>query len=302
MEYSYFDTHAHMDQTYGGCLEKVLSECQNCGVKKIVVPPISFDSNFIINEMFSKEEYKNFIYQAVGLHPRCAINEPWSRKKAERLEKLLECNNVVAIKTGVDFCKVKLEERQKESQLKFLKYFIKLAAKHRLPLIIHVRDAMDSFIVAWLQTMEEIEQLNKDIEDESQLYVKPKTVIHCYNGFDSKMTEQLLSMGIEFFGIGGKITGDDEALVDSVRNMPKESILLETDSPWVCPKPYVMPEYLMDYIVTNKIKVKLNTPATLPVIAKKIAEIRNCTPEEIMDLTYNNGCRFFNLNALGTGV
>ena len=128
----------------------------------------------------------------------------------------------------------------------------------------------------------------------------PKAEIHCYNGVSWKKTQELISMGICYFGIGGKITKTvenfDKDLFDAVKNLPKENILLETDAPYIFPEGYTMPLYLREFLEKNNKKSnKLNVPSTLVDVASKIAEIRNTSYSEIAEITYNNACDFFDI-------
>ena len=114
MENALFETHAHLDTFEDKeLLKNVIEDSKNAGIKKFVVPAISYESNFYIRDLFYKEEFTGKIYQAVGLHPKCAINEPWNKNKKTEFERLLENKNVVAIKTGLDFAKTKLLDEQK---------------------------------------------------------------------------------------------------------------------------------------------------------------------------------------------
>lgn len=292
MENALFETHAHLDYFNNKeLLKKILEDCSNVGITKIVVPPITYESNFLIQDLFYKEEFDVKIYQAVGLHPKCAINEPWSRKKQAEFETILENKNVVAIKTGLDFTKTKLLDKQRNRQIEFLAYFIKLAAKRNLPLIFHIRNALDEFIGVWKRVIKEIKSENLKV---------PKAEIHCFNSVNFETTQELISMGICYFGIGGKITKTDEnfdkELFDVVKNLSEEHILLETDTPYIFPEGYTMPLYLTEYLKENNKKSnKLNIPSTLVDVASKIAEIRNTTYSEIAKITYNNACDFFNI-------
>ena len=292
MENALFETHAHLDTFEDKeLLKNVIEDSKNAGIKKIVVPAISYESNFYIRDLFYKEEFTGKIYQAVGLHPKCAINEPWNKNKKTEFERLLENKNVVAIKTGLDFAKTKLLTEQKYRQIVFLEYFINLAANRNLPLVFHIRDALDEFVETWNRVIKELN--NKNLKT-------PKAEIHCYNGVSWKKTQELISMGICYFGIGGKITKTvenfDKDLFDAVKNLPKENILLETDTPYIFPEGYTMPLYLREFLEKNNKKSnKLNVPSTLVDVASKIAGIRNTSYSEIAEITYNNACDFFDL-------
>ena len=96
----------------------------------------------------------------------------------------------------MDFAKTKLLDEQKHRQIEFLEYFINLAANRNLPLVFHIRDALDEFVETWNRVIKELN--NKNLKT-------PKAEIHCYNGVSWKKTQELISMRNSYFRIGGKI-------------------------------------------------------------------------------------------------
>ena len=99
-------------------------------------------------------------------------------------------------------------------------------------------------------------------------------VAHCFGG-NYETVKSYLDVGVQYFGIGGRITYGEKGLMEAVKKMPEESILLETDAP---------------YIKLNG-DPKPNTSLALFDIAKKIAEIRGCSTEHIIETSYVNGMR-----------
>ena len=109
---------------------------------------------------------------------------------------------------------------------------------------------------------------------------KVRGVIHCF--VEDWETAKQLSEYDFYFGIGGLITyNNTEKLVESVAKIPDNRLLTETDAPFLTPKEY------------RKNVSKINSPAALPEVVKKIAEIRNMPVEEMAEILYNNAERLF---------
>ena len=129
-----------------------------------------------------------------------------------------------------------------------------------LPVIVHDREAHgDTF-----------EVLRK---------VKPRGSVHCYSG-SPEMAQELVRLGLHI-GVGGVITFKNaRKLVETVEVIPLESILLETDAPYLAPVPYRGKQCHSAYIYYT---------------ALKIAEIKGVSVEEVLKTTYNNACKLFKI-------
>ncbi len=259
-----FDTHAHYDhELFGGkgpeLLRELLDRNVLCGA---VIPAITYESNF--NRIrFPKEDFPS-VYFAAGLHPKCAVNEAvWKKDRLEQFLSLAEDERTVALKTGLDFCKKKLTDAQKEHQKFFLKQMIGTANHYKLPLVFHVRDAAGEFT-----------EFLKENPPETE------AVVHCFTG-GPETARAMMDVGVTRFGIGGMLTRDEmEPLRDCVKELPLSRILLETDAPFVRPKGY---------------EGELNTSETLPRIAGLIAELKGISAEDVVRAAYENAAEFYRL-------
>ncbi|MCH7819102.1 MAG: TatD family hydrolase [Candidatus Marinimicrobia bacterium] len=196
----------------------------------------------------------NGVYAAVGVHPHDADTAPDGYP--DSLSDLLSEEVVVAIgEIGLDFNK---NYSKVESQLSIFNAQIKLAKEKNLPMIIHNRDS--------------------DEEMENCLKVGDyfNGVIHCYTG-DVGFAEKLLSMGF-YLGFTGIATFGKKELEDVIKMVPDDRLLVETDGPYMTPVPH---------------RGKRNEPAYVEIIAKRIAELRNASYEEVSDLTTQNCLRLF---------
>ncbi|MBN2222532.1 MAG: TatD family hydrolase, partial [Vallitaleaceae bacterium] len=138
---------------------------------------------------------------------------------------------------------------------------LRLAKDLDMPVIIHSRDAcQDTF----------------DILTEEEHSPK-KAVIHCFSG-SKEMALEYVKRGY-FIGIGGVVTfSNAKKLVEVTKEIPLSHILVETDAPYLTPNPH---------------RGKRNDSKYLVDIIKEIAAIKNISPQEVEDVTYENGKRFF---------
>lgn len=209
------------------------------------------------NNIYLASEFKN-IYTAIGFHP----HESKNIKEGDYaiLEKLLlDSKNVAVGEIGLDYY---YNHSTKEVQQKAFREQIDLAKKYDLPIIIHDREAHED-------TMRILKEKTRGM----------KVVLHCFSG-DVDMAQWCLKQGY-YFGIGGVVTFKNaQKLMKIVRDIPLNNLLLETDSPFLTPAPY---------------RGRINEPKYIPLIAKKIAELKNKKISEIAKETTFNAENFFGI-------
>lgn len=213
------------------------------------------DKNGIIEGLDIINKYEN-IYMTIGFHPSEA--NITTDEDLLWLEELIEENNkIIAVgEIGLDYYWVK---DNKELQKDLFKKQLDIAARLNLPVIIHSREA----------TKETYDMLKEyDL----------KGIIHCYSG-SLEMAKEYIKIGYKI-GIGGVVTFKNTNLVDVVKEIDIKEITLETDSPYLAPTPY---------------RGKQNSPEYIPLIAEKIAEIKEITKEEVGKITTNNIKELFNI-------
>ena len=200
------------------------------------------------------------IFATVGVHPlEC---KTFDKTTLLQFNTLICDKKVVAIgEIGLDYY---YDEESKDMQKKILKDQIIYASKNNLPIVFHVRDAMGDFLDI--------------IEELSQKY-NFCGVIHSFSG-SVETAKVLLNMGF-YFGINGIVTFKNaNKIIDVVKFLPLEKILIETDSPYLTPVPF---------------RGKPNRPEYVVYVAQKIADIKQVDVSEIIDATNKNAIRFFNL-------
>ena len=283
---SVFETHWHpnLDQ-YKTKLDEVMQLIQSAGIYKSIVPSVEAfkrdEMGNLINVNLAMlhmlEKYDN-IYFAFASHPKYIWKEPyWGDERWAEMERMVKNNRCVAVgETGLDysysgFCK----EHQVIQEL-FFSRFISIANKYKLPVILHLRPRKDVGISAFSKVNEDALRI---LEKNPIQY---GAVYHCFGG-DENVMKKYLQKGVTYFGIGGRILNDEHELINAIRNMPIESILLETDAP---------------YINTHPELYGPNTPLLLYSIAKKVGEIRGITADRIISISNTNAERLFKTKRL----
>lgn len=199
-------------------------------------------------------ERYDFIYAAVGVHAHEASNAP--KDFLNKIKELANHNKVVAIgEIGLDY---HYDFSPRELQIEVLEAQLILANELDLPVIIHDRES------------------HEDIMNLLKKH-KPKGVVHCFSG-SSEMAKEIVRLDM-YIGIGGAVTFKNaKKPVEVVREIPLDKLLIETDAPYMTPVPY---------------RGERNTSLLVPITAEKIAEIRNITTQEILDITAKNARDLF---------
>lgn len=251
------DTHAHLNvNRYNKNIDKVLKRAKDKGVNKIIV--IGMDYNTSKKAVELAKDYDS-LYATVGIHPGYVDNSNHTE-----LDELYKDNKVVAVgEIGIDLY------HRKDNLLLQSKVFeeqIQKAIKLDLPVIIHIRNSFD-----------ETYQILKKYKN------KVKGVFHC---FSSNLEDAIKALDLGFYiGIDGPITfkNGNKELIEVVKNVPLNKLLIETDSPYLTPEPY---------------RGKTNEPANVYYVAKKIAEIKQIRIEEVIKQTTVNAEKLFNLESV----
>ncbi|MDC0182542.1 TatD family hydrolase [Nitrosomonadales bacterium] len=249
----YIDSHCHIN--FPELHEKIHNVLGNMKENKIshaLCVSVTLDK---IEEILKLTKQHSNIYASVGVHPDYEdITEP----DIDILYKYSQDKKVVAIgETGLDYFRLKGDLSWQRERFRT---HVRAAIKSKLPLIIHTRNAREDTI--------------KIMKDED---AKSATgVMHCFTE-SYEMAKKAIDLGfyISFSGIITFKNADD--LRETVKKIPIENILIETDSPYLAPVPK---------------RGKLNEPSNVIYVAEKIAELKNIPVEKVAEITTNN---FFNL-------
>jgi len=201
------------------------------------------------------------IYATVGVHPHEA--NTFDNNTIDKLTKLKQENKkVVAIgEIGLDYY---YNFSPRETQIEVLKKQIVLADKLSLPCVFHVREATEDFL---------------NIVKEMAQYFNCSGVIHSFSG--SWETAQILLNAGFYLGFNGIITFNNaNKMLDIVKKVPLNKMLIETDSPYLTPVPF---------------RGTPNRPEYVKLVAEKIASLKNIPVEEVINATTQNAINLFKL-------
>lgn len=254
----FVDTHTHLYMPeFGEDGDDAVRRAAAAGVTRLVFPDVNSETRSAMEAMAAR--FPGTVFQCAGLHPT-ELTEDW---KSE-LDKLYEAgrkNGIVAIgETGMD-CHWS-RETVKEQETVF-RAQIELALTRDLPLIVHSRDATELTL--------------KILSDYKGRGIRG--VFHAYGGSYETFLE-ICRLGDWYVGIGGVITFKNASISETIKKIPLDRILTETDSPWLSPVPF---------------RGKRNESSYIPYIAEKIALQKGITVEEAADITTQNAKSLFRI-------
>lgn len=252
------DSHCHLDMNdYKDDLDTILARAKAHGIHSIISIGIDEESSMAAIELAKKY---SIIKASVGVHPHDV--EQIDDCTYERLKKLITQNREHVVgygEIGLDYAKLYAEATL---QRKAFREQLLLAKELNLPVIIHDREAHDD-------TIEILEHIHP---------FPSRGVMHCFSG-DIKLAEKVIALGF-LVSIPGVVTFKNGVVLQEVAaNIPLDSLILETDGPFLAPVPW---------------RGKRNEPAYLLYTAEKIAQLRGISMEEVADQTSKNVAKLFN--------
>ena len=271
-----FDSHTHLNnEDYS---EKNVADLAKSIEESDVayVVDIGFDLSSSAVALKHAEKYP-WCFATVGVHPHDV--KDMDEETLLLLKGLAKKTKAVAIgEIGLDYYR---NLSSKEDQRYWFRKQIKLAMELDMPITIHDRDAHG-----------EVMEILKDEgvfseERKSKFPVNPVTgtkdarlLLHCYSGH-AQMAEQYIKLGATL-SIAGPVTfKNNHKTVEVVKQIPLAHLLIETDAPYLTPEPF---------------RGKRNSSPLVEYTAKKIADIKDISYEEVADATLNNAKRFYNID------
>ena len=252
-----FDTHAHYyDQQYDEDREETLERAREKGVGLILTASSDVASSI---ESVTLAQNHDMIYAAVGVHPHNVID--LNNNIISALTDFASYPKVVAIgEIGLDYF---YDNSPREAQKIWFAKQISLARNVKKPIIVHDRDAHED-------TLDILKSENaKEVGG----------VLHCFTG-SIEMARELMGLGF-MISIAGPVTFKNaNRLLDVVKFVPEDMLLIETDSPYLAPEPH---------------RGKRNESAYVKLIAEKIAKIKGKSLDYIADITTSNAKRLFGI-------
>lgn len=248
------DTHSHIYvEDFEKDLDEVVLRAQQAGIEKILLPNINEES---VGRMFALvDRYPTYCSAMIGLHPE-DVRKDW-KQVLERMEPYLD--RAVAVgEVGLDFY---WDATYKSEQLDAFEYQIEWAKKYNLPLVIHMRKAEPELLAI----------MDRHRDD------RLRGVFHCFGGSKESASRFLKHEGF-VLGIGGVVTFKNSHLAETLKHVPMDRIVLETDAPYLTPVPF---------------RGKRNEPAYVRHVAEFLSNLYGVSLEEITEVTNSTVKRIF---------
>lgn len=249
-----FDSHAHYnDSSYNDDLEQVINHIKLNGVDGVI--NVGCDIKSSMETILLTKKYDIF-YGAVGIHPHEASKAP--SDYINKLKIMAKEDKVIAIgEIGLDY---HYAFSPINSQKEVFKMQLELANSLNLPVIIHSREATQDMSLI----------LNE---------YRPKGVVHCFTG-SVETANEIVSLGL-YIGLTGVVTFNNaRKILDVIKAIDMDKILLETDCPYMAPVPFRGKRTTSDMIIYN---------------AKVISDIKGYSVQEVIDIARSNTKKLFNI-------
>lgn len=260
------DTHCHLDfEDFDPDRPAVIARAQAAGLSLLINPGVDLSSSLAALRL--SDQWPGLLYAAVGVHPNYAQN--FDGASLASLRELASSPSVVALgEIGLDYYH---QDTPRARQQEAFEAQLQLAAELGLPVLIHDREATADLLpilLAWKSTL----------PPQSRLAAHPG-VMHSWSG-DLASSQALLEAGF-CFGVGGPLTYKNaEERREVVRSLPLQSLLLETDAPFLAPQAQ---------------RGRRNEPAYIPQIAQQIALVKGLSLAEVARQTTRSAFELFNL-------
>ncbi len=243
------DTHCHLDASeFDGDRDIAVNAAYADGVKAIVVPAVA-NQNF--SAVIKLAQQYSFCAYALGIHP-LYINQANAEDLADLNTAVLQNSPVAIGEIGLDYFVTK--ENLAQQQYYFVEQ-LNIAKAHQLPVILHVRGAIDD-VIKHLRRVKVV-----------------GGIAHAFNG-SFQQAEQLIDLGFKL-GFGGAMTYSRALHIQALaKKLPLEAIVLETDAPDI-PPAWVG-------------KQARNSPKELVKIAQFLADLRQVSVSQVIDITRVN--------------
>ncbi|MBQ9265545.1 MAG: TatD family hydrolase [Bacilli bacterium] len=260
-----FDTHIHFnDERIYQDFDKYFSEAIKLGVNRFLCIGYDLESSKLAINLAEKHKE---IYAAIGVipteHKQYVLKEEGKTSTIDEIRSLAKTSKkVISIgEIGLDYYWENAPEIKEKQKIMF-KEQIELANELNLPISIHCRNA--------IQDCYNVLKENK---------VKKTGIMHCYSG-SKEMAKEFEKLGYKI-AFGGVLTfKNSKDSKETLLNIKKESIVFETDAPYLAPTPY---------------RGKMNEPKYICETIKYAAEMLNLTYEEMQNISFKNSLEILNI-------
>ena len=260
MTFDLIDTHTHLYlDAFNEDRPAMISRALEAGVKLMLLPNIDLASIPGMHALC--DEFPENCFPMMGLHP-CDVKDDF-RAVLNEMEAMLDQRRYVAIgETGIDLY---WDKTTLPNQIESFEIQVEWAKQRDLPIVIHARESFDEIFAV-------LDRVNDE---------RLKGVFHCFTG-NAQQAKKIMDYGGFMMGLGGVLTYEKSGLAEVAKDIPLEVLLLETDSPFLTPKPY---------------RGKRNESAYVKFVAEKLAEVKQLSLHEIAQATTANAIRLFRLES-----
>ena len=244
------DTHTHLYlPEFDNDLDSVILNAKENQVSRFLLPNIDLKTIPKLIELCQKN--KNVLFPMIGLHP-CSVDTNYITQLDDLYKHITKDKFIAIGEIGIDLY---WDQTMINEQTSAFSIQIEIAQKHNLPIVIHCRNSFNEIYNVIIQKKK-----------------KPnKGVFHCFSG-DYNQAKKIIELGF-LLGVGGVITFKNSNLKEVIKKIDLKHIILETDSPYLAPTP---------------IRGSRNEPKHIPIIAQKIAEIKNIDISKVAEETQIN--------------
>ncbi|MBV7268756.1 TatD family hydrolase [Winogradskyella luteola] len=251
------DTHTHLySEAFDADRVEMIKRAIDANVKRFFVPAI--DSTYTEAMLQLEKDFPGYIYLMMGLHPTHVKDN--FKEELKHVEEQLSKRKFYAVgEIGIDLY---WDKTTLDIQIEAFKHQINLAKKYKLPIVIHCRDAFDE-IFEVLET-----------EKSDDLF----GIFHCFTG-SIEQAHRAISYNMKL-GIGGVVTFKNGKIDQFINQIDLKHIVLETDSPYLAPKPY---------------RGKRNESSYIYKVLEKLSELYQMSEADIARITTENSKRVFGI-------
>lgn len=303
------DTHCHLEwESYSSELDQVLERARAAGVGSIVT--IGTDAASLVSSRVLVTRFDP-VYRCIGFHPDCVLQDGFNLESIGTMMKLLDAEVEYPKTVGVGECGLDYyviernetissarKEELRDLQRELFERQILFAIQHELPLSLHVRDDREDAYADVVEILSEYFGADSDfsmrefsfslkslVDSQPSDFVKQSGdrvipgVLHCVSG-SADYVDACREMGFVVSFAGNVTYKNADLIAEHARRIPLDEIVVETDGPFLSPVPY---------------RGSRNESAYVVETAKKIAEIKGISFEEVCDATTDTAKRLFRL-------
>lgn len=249
------DTHCHLyGKEFTKDIEEVLHRADSEGVKRFYLPAIDRHTQTALLDLEAR--HPGICMGMTGVHP-CHIKADYKDELAFVEGELARRSWVALGEIGLDFYWDRTFEQE---QYAAFHRQIELAMHYKIPIVIHSRESMKESIGVVRE------------------HPGVRGIFHCFSG-DAAAAREIVELGF-YLGIGGVLTYKNSGLPEAIRDVPLESLVLETDAPYLTPVPF---------------RGKRNESSYLKYVVARLAEVKGVTVEAVAAATTRNAQKIFGM-------